>query len=350
MSSSRRRWRRSSLRLARRHRALEIALALRAGREQRALDGGRRRRCGGRCAPAPRRAPRRTRRAPARAAAAAAPASPDRGEMVEPGGDHGLRPRRDRPAACRAARTDASSRSASRTRPPRQRSIRAGKQAEQPAGRPTAPARRRHRRRTPAPPPARRPARRTRWARARARRARAIRRRWLSSAASPRHSTRNAGLSGACMARPRSSERPQMKTWKPSRRLVTQNSRMDSTISAVDGRDRRAVDAEARDQDDAEHEIEHEGRGIDRGADALLAQHVEQPLDRADRGARHQPDRQDEHQVVAVDESRAEQRQQRLAHRQDHDAWRRARPRTSSGSSRRGCPSAGRGRRRRDTR
>ena len=88
-----------------------------------------------------------------------------------------------------------------------------------------------------------------------------------------------------------------MKTWKPSRFLVTTNSRMDSKISAVRGRDRGARHPEPWDENEAQHEIDRERAGVDQRADALLAQHVEQPLDRADRGARQQPDGENEHEM-----------------------------------------------------
>ena len=50
-----------------------------------------------------------------------------------------------------------------------------------------------------------------------------------------------------------------MKTWKPSRRLVTTEQQRGFDDQRGRGRDRGAVDADARDQHDAEDEVEHEG-------------------------------------------------------------------------------------------
>ena len=52
-------------------------------------------------------------------------------------------------------------------------------------------------------------------------------------------------------------------------------------------------------------EVKREHRGIDHRAAALLAQHVEHALGRADGGPRHQRDGEDEHQRIAVVEARA---------------------------------------------
>ena len=79
------------------------------------------------------------------------------------------------------------------------------------------------------------------------------------------------------------------------------------------GCDRGAGGAEQRNEDDAQREVDRECAGVNEGADPLLAQHVEQPLDRADRGARQEAERQDEHQVVAAGELGAEQAQDRPA-------------------------------------
>jgi hypothetical protein len=116
-----------------------------------------------------------------------------------------------------------------------------------------------------------------------------------------------------------------MKTWKPSRFLVTTNSMMDSMISGR-GRNRGAGRSEVRNQHDAEGEIDGEGAGIDHRADALLAQHVEQPLDRTDRRACQQAGCQDEHQVIAVGELGAEQREDRPAEGEQQRGCRQRRP------------------------
>ena len=92
------------------------------------------------------------------------------------------------------------------------------------------------------------------------------------------------------------------------------------------GRGRGAVAAEARHQHEAQHEVHDEGQRIGQRADVLVAEHVEQPLDRADRRAHHEADRGDEHDVVADHELRPEQPQQRLAERQQHDGRGERRP------------------------
>src|SRR5690349_18255382 len=60
--------------------------------------------------------------------------------------------------------------------------------------------------------------------------------------------------------------------------------------------------AETRNQRDAQANIDAERGGVDQGADPLLAQHVEQALDRAYGGPREQSDGQDEHHRVAFGE------------------------------------------------
>ena len=93
-------------------------------------------------------------------------------EMIEPGGDHGLRlVAIDQRHAERRKRM----RPAGQHRISRRPALDPRRETGRPAcRRRSAPARRRRPRRTPAPPRARRPARRTRWARSRARPARAI--------------------------------------------------------------------------------------------------------------------------------------------------------------------------------
>ena len=63
----------------------------------------------------------------------------------------------------------------------------------------------------------------------------------------------------------------------------------------------------------AKSEIERECRSIDHRTGALLADHIEKTLHRTDRRAREQPHGKDEHQLIAVGESRTEQRQDGLA-------------------------------------
>ncbi len=82
------------------------------------------------------------------------------------------------------------------------------------------------------------------------------------------------------------------------------------------GRDRRACHAPQRDQDEAQADIDRESARVDDGTDALLAQHVEQPLDRSDRRARQEAQSEDEHEMVADRELRTEQVQDRLSHQQ----------------------------------
>ena len=183
-------------------------------------------------------------------------------EMVEPGGDHGLRLVAIDQRRAERAQTDGSSRPASKWSPPRQRGDPRGKQAGKPA------ACRPHQhgagiaRRTPVPRPARRRARRTRWARARVRRAHAIPRQWVR--ARQARTTRlemmgeaeRAWLVRALRAAPDEDveAEPALGDEEQQHGLEDQRGRC---------RDGGAVDAEARDQHDAEHEVEHEGAGID---------------------------------------------------------------------------------------
>ena len=105
---------------------------------------------------------------------------------------------------------------------------------------------------------------------------------------------------------------------------MTTNSSADSTSTAVDGRDRRAGQPEMRDQQQAQREVHREGGAVDRGADLLLADHVEKAFGRPHRGARDEADRHDDDQVIAVGKSGAEQHQDRLA-QQEHDGGERER-------------------------
>ena len=68
-------------------------------------------------------------------------------------------------------------------------------------------------------------------------------------------------------------------------------------------RRRRAVDAEMRDEQEVQRNVEEEGRRIDDRRDALLARHDEQRLGGPDRGAQQQAGRQDEQDRVALDEA-----------------------------------------------
>ena len=136
----------------------------------------------------------------------------------------------DRRAVCRAAHTDGSSRRGPEAER-RSAAVRSGPGkilAAARAFRATRPARPRRRVRIPAAPRAQRPARRTRWARSRRRPAPAIHPQWRqvprAAATRPERPVRS------CHARQRSARR-QMKTWKPSRSLVTTNNAIVSITS-----------------------------------------------------------------------------------------------------------------------
>jgi hypothetical protein len=70
--------------------------------------------------------------------------------------------------------------------------------------------------------------------------------------------------------------------------------------------------AELRNKSKTKPEIDGERAGINRRANALLAHHVQQALDRPYGCARQQPDHEDEHQMIAGVEMRAEQAQNPL--------------------------------------
>src|ERR1700731_3362359 len=78
-------------------------------------------------------------------------------------------------------------------------------------------------------------------------------------------------------------------------------------------RDRGAHRTDPWNEQEAKKKIDGEGAGVNGGAKALLAHHVEEPLDRANRGTRHQPDREHEHPRIAMIEAGAEKIEQRFA-------------------------------------
>src|SRR2546423_4014321 len=82
-------------------------------------------------------------------------------------------------------------------------------------------------------------------------------------------------------------------------------------------RDRRSVQAEMRNQKKTAYDVGQERSHVDQRTSALLAYHVEKAFCRANRGARKQPDGEDEHQWISVDKPRPEQRQKRIAERED---------------------------------
>src|ERR1700744_1683995 len=69
------------------------------------------------------------------------------------------------------------------------------------------------------------------------------------------------------------------------------------------GRRGVAMAPEPQHKREAEHDVQGKGQRIGQRADMLVAEHFQQPLDRADRGAHHKADGRDEHDVVADDES-----------------------------------------------
>ncbi len=182
-------------------------------------------------------------------------------EMVEPGGDHGLRFVAIDQRRAERAQTDGSSRPASNG------ARRASAASERETGRRacrlrSAPARRRHRRRTPAPRPAQMRARRTRWARSRVRRAHAIPRRWVrarqarATRLEMKDEAARAWLVRALGAAPDENVEAEPALGDDEQQHGFEDQRGCR-------RDGGAIDADARDQHDTEHEIEHEGAGID---------------------------------------------------------------------------------------
>ena len=104
---------------------------------------------------------------------------------------------------------------------------------------------------------------------------------------------------------------------RPAHSLAIRNSSADSTTQVAEIAMATPTLPYGPASGDAADQVDRERNGIDHGAEALLAEHVEHALGRPDRGPRDEADRQDEHQRIAGVEVRAEQPQDRLAERED---------------------------------
>jgi hypothetical protein len=100
----------------------------------------------------------------------------------------------------------------------------------------------------------------------------------------------------------------------PSRRFETMNSNEDSVSTA--GAVAIAAPSRPKYGISSRHSARLTAKAVDRGADRLLADHVEEALGRAHGGAREKACHHDPDQQIAVSKTRPEQAQNRPAQRQ----------------------------------